>query len=179
MTTTKTMTDHERATQDVETWRANLEQARAELDKLDTFPSADAKKARELAANLFVAREYVTQCEHSLEAAHQRQQEAARAQVAAEAAGLQPEIDAARAELAEHDERVAALQEPLEKFTGQAWAAVDPVEEWRAAGGTGSVTVKVSVREKLAGALRSLERQQNSLRVCRRGWRPRERVWCR
>lgn len=163
---------HAAAKQAVDQWQTELATARAEIERLDATPSATPAEAKKVAAALATAREYVSRCEHQLEEAHQRQQEAAAAIVRAEADQLGPEIDQLREKLHTHDSRTEKLRRQLEDHTGRDWKEIDPVEAFRGRGGGGVITVSASVREKITGRLRTLETQQNVLNAAAAGEDP-------
>ena len=167
-----TMTAYEAAQQAVTDWERNLEAAREELTKLDETPPTDAASARKVAANTAIAREYVTRCEHALEAALERHESAARAVVAAEADVLEPALEAVRAELATHDTITEGLKAKLREHTGRDWAELDPFRVARERGATGALSFAASTRERLTQPLRALERQQEALRAAARGEDP-------
>lgn len=169
---TKTTTPaeaHAAAAQNVERWTAELEAARAQVEKLTAEPVADPAVARKQATALATAKEFSFRCARALDDAIDARDEHARAVVRAEADALAPEIAEARAELETHDARTAELLAPLREHTGRDWAEVDPVASWRAAGGDGRTAVKASTRARLAGALRTVERRRDVLLAAARG----------
>lgn len=130
MTRKRTALDQAQANLDarigeVAAWRGKHAGALDEIAELDGAAVegllADPEAADTVAIRIATARERARLAQRAIGAAQEQELQARRAVVAVIAAQLDPEIEAARNELAAHEAKVAQLVAELEEFAGGQW----------------------------------------------------------
>lgn len=162
-------------------WRSEVEAARVELERLEAGVGAAVvdrpEEATRLAEQIAAGRARLTIAESALPEAQRRHTAAVAAACLAEADSLTGELEAAQQALDAHERLAEQLLEQLRRHTGADWRRVTIemlVDEDRAAGGSGYVSMPVGADYPLRRAVEAVQRRQHALRGVAEGLDVRE-----